>query len=628
MKKFPDFEQILIFVIVLSMIFLPLAVTKSAPAHAALSDCTNWESKPDKDCDGIANEWEDNIGPKQYVKTVNGVQKVVPLPAAVNWEHRDLLVEIDSMSPHTPTTTAIDLIKSKFNAFELLNPDGTFGVRIHYIRDDTIPHRNCINIFGDGDGDPTNDFNSIKTQWMGTNGERGGSLNSEFYQAKKDVYHYFLFIHTKCGSLEEQKSSGSGEGGLTGGGNDGVVSLGFPGWGNVISGHDTGSDEYKASAFMHELGHNFNLGHGGDEDLNCKPNYLSVMNYLFTFPTWVPGRVMDFSHDALASLDENSLVESQGIAGAPTIIGHSSTISHSGSHTKPVGTANSGVNYDWYTGDSDTNEIISSSIINFHTTACNLNNLRTIHGFDDVHHNVLIFGGTSGSWSNSTGDPISFGSGPADSGSASNSTVDSISFGSGPVTVADELTSDLKINSKSQLISLPTNVSEEDILNDPTLPPCDISVPGCQDFPCDKEDQVCRLDIGHDFTNSTLLTVDYGENKTHSEPDVTLTDVLHAISSKVLDINYYLQSLNTTSYIQENNASKQKQQLQLSLVNATDSAYSLINSGNTSEALVKITKLRSLVDGEDPAKQIIKSQDNAPLLQLIDDLIIALEKKE
>ena len=30
---------------------------------------------------------------------------------------------------------------------------------------------------------------------------------------------------------------------------------------------------------MHELGHTLNLRHGGFEDDNCKPNYISVMNY-------------------------------------------------------------------------------------------------------------------------------------------------------------------------------------------------------------------------------------------------------------------------------------------------------------------------------------------------------------
>ena len=34
--------------------------------------------------------------------------------------------------------------------------------------------------------------------------------------------------------------------------------------------------------FMHELGHNLALRHGGPDGFNCKPNYLSVMNYSMT----------------------------------------------------------------------------------------------------------------------------------------------------------------------------------------------------------------------------------------------------------------------------------------------------------------------------------------------------------
>ena len=32
---------------------------------------------------------------------------------------------------------------------------------------------------------------------------------------------------------------------------------------------------------MHELGHTLGLGHGGNAVPNCKPNYLSLMNYVF-----------------------------------------------------------------------------------------------------------------------------------------------------------------------------------------------------------------------------------------------------------------------------------------------------------------------------------------------------------
>jgi hypothetical protein len=37
----------------------------------------------------------------------------------------------------------------------------------------------------------------------------------------------------------------------------------------------------EAGSFMHELGHNFGLQHGGSDFANWKPNYISVMNYAY-----------------------------------------------------------------------------------------------------------------------------------------------------------------------------------------------------------------------------------------------------------------------------------------------------------------------------------------------------------
>jgi hypothetical protein len=39
--------------------------------------------------------------------------------------------------------------------------------------------------------------------------------------------------------------------------------------------------ETESGAFMHELGHNFGLKHGGDSSINQKPNYASVMNFSY-----------------------------------------------------------------------------------------------------------------------------------------------------------------------------------------------------------------------------------------------------------------------------------------------------------------------------------------------------------
>jgi hypothetical protein len=79
--------------------------------------------------------------------------------------------------------------------------------------------------------------------------------------------------------------------------------------------------------FMHELGHNLGLRHGGGDDNNYKPNYLSVMNYrfqIFGIPyaatpgsISIAGRRLDYSDAALPTLDEAHLDETLGVQGGP-----------------------------------------------------------------------------------------------------------------------------------------------------------------------------------------------------------------------------------------------------------------------------------------------------------------------
>ncbi|MCR5523418.1 MAG: hypothetical protein K6F64_07250 [Clostridia bacterium] len=66
----------------------------------------------------------------------------------------------------------------------------------------------------------------------------------------------------------------------------------------------------KGAAFMHELGHNLGLRHGGDDNLNNKPNYLSNMNYLYSYDSVLGYRYSDYD---LFDIDENNLNEAYGI---------------------------------------------------------------------------------------------------------------------------------------------------------------------------------------------------------------------------------------------------------------------------------------------------------------------------
>ena len=604
--------------IVYIMIFASLFTVN--PVNATHTDCTNWAGLPDKDCDQLADAWE--TGNKTY--TENGI--TVQLPSGVSMNHRDILVEIDFMDPHIPPPASIDIVVNAFRGFELLNPDNTYGVNLHYIIDDSIQHENCINIYEDADTIPTNDFKSIKENFMGTQNER--SLNSNVYQAKMDVFHYALFVHTQCGN---EPSSGIGETP----GNDFVVSLGYPGWGNVINGHDTGSNDYKAATFMHELGHNLNLKHGGSADNpNCKPNYISVMNYAFQFPTYASSRSVDYSHSVIPALNEAALVENNGIGPSSpvnleTAVGHTVSGSHSplphylSSNPGPYAN-NSPINYNWYTGSTGTGQTVGSSITNFHFIPCNDNTQSWLYGYDDVHYNSFLFWANSGPFQNATVPPeLASGSGtpmPSEEFVTNLTNVSTIDVDS-PL-FSNELIMNLSSISPPRPFIVSGNY---DVLKDPKLAPCDVTVDKCQDSPCDPNDPSCVVNKEHNFTNPQLGDIDVGVVSNVTE--ITAIEVLNATTSKVLDINTYIQSINQSSFVNGTDVSTLKKDLQNSLVNGSDSVYNLINSSNPDLALGKILKLRSLVDGTHASSQVLEYPENINLLNLVDDLRITLEKR-
>jgi uncharacterized protein YqgV (UPF0045/DUF77 family) len=112
---------------------------------------------------------------------------------------------------------------------------------------------------------------------------------------------------------------------VTGGfGYDFVITLGVFRAAGVLT------DRMVAGTFMHELGHNLGLQHGGANDFqqptdfydNYKPNYISVMNYAFQFgipytttpgSTTIAGYRVDYSDVKLPDLNETDLDETIGI---------------------------------------------------------------------------------------------------------------------------------------------------------------------------------------------------------------------------------------------------------------------------------------------------------------------------
>ncbi|GIG40923.1 choice-of-anchor L domain-containing protein [Cellulomonas phragmiteti] len=260
-------------------------------------------SSEDSDGDGLLDEWEEN----GFAMTVGGEQWSVDLPAmGADPLVKDVFVEIDYMSDathsHAPRPAEIAAIVDSFarSGIQLHVDYGRFAPLTYgkpgavwgeLSQADQIPHSEH---FG------SNGFLSNSYSWRAFDAVK----MDNFDPARAAIFHYNLWVHRMEEVPQGQGYSSGRSRGVLEGGSDFIVSLG-----NITS------PGYGAGTFMHELGHNLGLGHGGDDHVNGKPNYLSVMNYdhQFRLPTGYPGPVFDYSFTRLADLDENDLDENVGI---------------------------------------------------------------------------------------------------------------------------------------------------------------------------------------------------------------------------------------------------------------------------------------------------------------------------
>lgn len=237
----------------------------------------------------------------------------LPLPSyGVNPLRKDILVEIDHMGSdgthsHAPTPSGISAVVAAFDNAPIANPDGSFGVNLHVDYGAGAPlvgggtwgsasgasvlaHTTALGSMSGGDYSWT-DFNNLKA--------------ANFNALRRPFFHYSVFAHLLDATLAPNESPSGISYGI--GASDFIVSMG--GWSG-----STGTAVEQGGTFMHELGHNLNLRHGGADDVNWKPNYISVMNYWFQSGINVGGGLgFDYSRQALAALDEGRLDEAGGI---------------------------------------------------------------------------------------------------------------------------------------------------------------------------------------------------------------------------------------------------------------------------------------------------------------------------
>lgn len=257
---------------------------------------------------------------------------------------KDLFVEVDSMeSTDLGIVTNIESLQMVVAAFGKKNINvmfdagnafsSTFSVAKFNLGQGSniVPFEKCIKLDQTTCSSNISDRRSIY-DWK-----------EEFMDLRRrSIFHYLL----KANTQRVDGSAGGPSGIAEIKGNDLVIT-----YGNVFSSNPTATQlnqiiNFKAKTIMHELGHNLGLRHGGFEDLNHKPNYYSIMNYLYgngldpdpssstVYLRWRNSQgdktpsscslvaspcgdksqyTIDFSNGTSAELDENALLESANI---------------------------------------------------------------------------------------------------------------------------------------------------------------------------------------------------------------------------------------------------------------------------------------------------------------------------
>lgn len=300
----------------------------NGPLLGGIGD-SDGDGSVDDDGDSLCDNWEtDGLDVNG-----DGIAELDLPSLGADPEHRDLFVEVDFMEDAThnarPSADALQAVEQAFADAPVTNPDGTSGIALHVLLDEAVPHSDEMGFPGQIHPDCTAaSFDGIRTSWFGAAGDRGSPLR---LQARRLAFRYAVFGHRSPDSSEndacaDDLTSGSAENP----GDDFYVTLG--GWSDAqlraAKGRgclesetdlECGRREAEAGAFMHGLGHTLDLGHGGDDEVNCKPNYPSVMSFAYQTPSIDPVRRLDYSGTwDLAFLDEEGFLEEPvGVGGSP-----------------------------------------------------------------------------------------------------------------------------------------------------------------------------------------------------------------------------------------------------------------------------------------------------------------------
>lgn len=325
----------------LSSLALTAAAAGGAVASIAPDEVQAASAKPvpapaatDTDGDSLPDTWETN----GYDADGDG-DIDVNLPAmGATANKKDLFVEMDYMSGRLASTAAFDRIKAVFAAAPVSNPDGSTGIRIHL--DGGAAAGAAYNL---GGGNQVPYDSNLQPAVQQTDAIK----NANFASARQAVFHYMLWAD----DYDNSCSSGNA---FAIPNDTFIVTMGPKcNW--------TVTENMNVGTFIHELGHDLGLTHGGTDHVNYKPNYLSVMNYFFQFdgvPRTSGSAWFSYSSFAPPALNETSLRESVGLNTSTASTWKTKWKCPNGT-TRTSGAANLGI--DWNC-DGDTVDTASTSI--------------------------------------------------------------------------------------------------------------------------------------------------------------------------------------------------------------------------------------------------------------------------
>lgn len=220
----------------------------------------------DSDGDGLLDDWEDNGYPVS-----GGTDRISLRDMGCDSHHKDILVQVDWMRSAAPDQTIWPIIDTIFAHAPVLNPDGSGGIRMH------IDHGQDAltgGPFREG-GKTLADFATI--DFCDYPELKGHAVfktlkDANFPAARTNLFHYCIF-----GNGRPDGSTGRAE--IWG--DDFMVTFA------VSDPADWANPNAQIGTFIHELGHNLGLFHGGwdlgiaDFHERFKWNQRSSMNYRY-----------------------------------------------------------------------------------------------------------------------------------------------------------------------------------------------------------------------------------------------------------------------------------------------------------------------------------------------------------